>query len=1168
MGRWEDIRRLARQTRAAVDGDLSDALAADAVLAVAARQSGISCSPVLSGDPLLDGAEAVLDREADTIWYNQDLELELRRIALAHEYGHVWLHDEDAGLARCSAPDFDPEESEEDVPIGVKRVEGYGPAERREREANVFARELLLPTDLLRQWFLIDGLDPEVIATRVGVPEGMVYHQLARALLTPAPSAADDEAKTIPIYRAPDGSARELELDETQLEAAHAERGPLLVEAGPGTGKTRTLVGRITFLLGRGVPATSVLALTFSNRAAEEMRERVAVVVPDAARSLWIGTFHAFGLELLRKYGTRLGLPPRFTILDPVNALLLLERILPDLHLDHYQDLAEPAWRLRDILAAIARAKEELVGPEQYSQLAEQMRADATTLDAVEAAEKALEVAHVYHVYQDLLVQQHLLDFGDLIGRTANLLRMHPDVREQVQQTYPHILVDEYQDVNRASAYLLRELAGLGTGLWVVGDVRQAIYRFRGAAPDNLHRFAADFPGAVSRTLARNYRSQPDIIGVFAGVAAKMRASATLPFIPWVAARAAEGGTAVLTEGEDLRTEVAAIARAIADHRAAGISYRQQAILCRSHAILGRIAPLLEMEGIPALYLGDLFERDEVRDLLSLLALVRDTDGDALVRVARFPGYSIPLSDVLAIRMLARERNAPPSRIFSLAEKFDTLSTQGKVGLARLAADLNVCSASRSAWQFLAKYLFACPTYLQSLLDDRTTAGQQRRLAVFQLLECAHEHSRATPAVTVAPEQDPLHAFLDYVRQLAMFGEDKYVRQPPEAAAAIDAVRLLTVHASKGLEFPVIYLPALGQGYFPARRQAQPCPPPVGMLPVGPADEHDEEEECLFFVALSRAQDFLHLSRARRYGDQHSKASRLLELIPTSALQLRDVAQHAALDTIPTPSLNGNRRDASSAAAHAAPSIRSASERTFDAGRLDMYRRCPRQYAYAELLGHRSHGIRGGGHRARHQAFEVIRWLQDMHTQGHPIDEAGALRKLAEIWNAQGQDDSPHTAFYRRHSERLVVSAVARLARHPNVLARPKWEVTLPHGRVRCAPDSVEILGDTVESNIMVHQWRTRRLSRSESDKDIYALYDAAAKNTYPLGTCITLRAESLATGHIQEIRLNSRTRATRLSHYDAAMGGILRNEFPAQPSDRECPQCPFYFICPVPYDA
>src|SRR5579871_2494169 len=378
MGHWEDLRRQARAQRALVLAEAGGDPSAVALLAAADRLTGLQRVGLPGSDPLLDGGEAALDLEWEQIWFNRDIEPLLAMFYQAHEYAHYWIHREHTA---CSESDLDPEAVEEPVPLGVQRIEGYSPEERREREANVYAREFLLPTGALRDWYVADGLNATAIAARVGLSESVVLQQLARALLTPELAEADTSADVV---------QEERPLDPSQGEAAHAPRGPLLIEAGPGTGKTRTLVGRVEFLLARGVPPTSILALTFSNRAAEEMRARVARAEREAAPRVWIGTFHAFGLELLRKYGARIGLPRRPDVLDPADAVALLERVLSDLELDHYQNLYEPTTYLRDIVAAISRAKDELVGPDEYTALAERMRDTATNPDQTEAAEKAL----------------------------------------------------------------------------------------------------------------------------------------------------------------------------------------------------------------------------------------------------------------------------------------------------------------------------------------------------------------------------------------------------------------------------------------------------------------------------------------------------------------------------------------------------------------------------------------------------------------------------------------------------------------------------------------------------------------------------------------------------------------------------------------------------------
>jgi DNA helicase-2/ATP-dependent DNA helicase PcrA len=1133
MSHWDDLRKLARQRRAEALLEAKGDPSASALLAAADRLTGFERLGLPAGDGLLDGGVAVLDPNLERIWFNSDIESRLALFYQAHEYAHLWLHRD---RTSCTETDLDAEAVEETVPLGIQRVEGYGPEERREREANVFAREFLLPTDELRGWYTTADQNASTIASRIGLPEGMVLQQLARALLTPDPA---DIPLTLSGQEQP-----ERPLDPSQAEAAHAEHGPLLLEAGPGTGKTRTLVGRIVFLLQRGVPPAEILALTFSNRAAEEMRNRVARVEPDAAPRIWMGTFHAFGLEILRKYGSYLGLPPRPDVLDPADAVILLERALPELDLDHYQNLYEPTTHLRDILGAISRAKDELVGPDAYAALVDAMRERATTEADIEAAEKAGEVARVYRYYQDVLDREHLLDFGDLIFKPVILLQTHPEVRDVLQRTYQQILVDEYQDVNRASGVFLRELAGRGDGLWVVGDARQAIYRFRGAAPINMRLFADDFPEAIVKSLSRNYRSQPVIVDVFAGLAPTMRASQDdSGFKPWEPVRPVGDGQVLVGIADDLIAEGDGLAREIEQRRVAGIAYRDQAILCRSHTYLGRIAAQLERAGVPILYLGDLFERPEVRDLLALVALTCEADGRGLVRVARFPEYQVPLADVRALLALAREQEVPFPQALDLAQGVSTISAHGQAAFALLARHVEDLCYGTQPWTLLSRYLFVRGRYLQPFLDDTSVAGAQRRLALYQFLQFAHE-----PRIgrLVSGTGDPKHAFLQYVRRLEIFGEEKQLRQVPAWADGVDAVRLLTVHASKGLEFRAVYLPALGQGIFPARRQGRPCPPPEGMLAAA-GDDHNEEEECLFFVALSRARDVLCLSRSRRYGNQNSSPSNLFMAIAALLPGLPD-------GPVTWPAAAGSGPIAPDPAAATVP---------FQAETLDVYIRCPRQFFYEFVLGLGGRRDDSAYVQFHLCVYRVLRWMEEERAQDRPADAPAALAQLAAIWAELGPRDHPYESLYLQSAEAMVGRAAGRPMRLRGRASRPEWVVQLPHGRVRFSPDHVETQDDGSEQ---VERLRTGRPSSSELDKDIYALYQVAAAQATPrVPRQVIVRY--LSTDHVEPVKLSQRTIDTRLGRYDAAIVGILREEFPPQPSDRHCPRCPHYFICPLAED-
>jgi DNA helicase II / ATP-dependent DNA helicase PcrA len=389
--------------------------------------------------------------------------------------------------------------------------------------------------------------------------------------------------------------------------------------------------------------------------------------------------------------------------------------------------------------------------------------------------------------------------------------------------------------------------------------------------------------------------------------------------------------------------------------------------------------------------------------------------------------------------------------------------------------------------------------------------------------------------------------FLEYVRRLEIFGEDRQLRQFPATAIHLDAVRLFTIHASKGLEFAAVYLPSLNQGTFPARRQWQPCPPPIGMLLRGDQDEHDEEEECLFFVATSRARDILCLSCACRNGGRNSAPAKLLSLIesclptPVNLISLSD-AHHKVVDI---------------AAVDPPPSILL----VFDVEVLDQYLHCPRQYYYQHVLGLRGRSLSSGYVEFHRCVYGVLSWLREKRAQGLPVCEEDANAQLATLWDEEGPRDHPYEAMYREQAASLVTRAVLRVGTTEPRTAQETWEIPLTYGRVRLIPDEIEFAERMVDPLVVVQRLRTGRVSVSEREKNIYALYHRGAEQAFPTAKR-KIRIVSLLDNKVEEVPLSRRMVETRLGRYNAAMAGILRANFPAQPQERECPRCPHYFIC------
>ena len=311
----------------------------------------------------------------------------------------------------------------------------YGRRQRREVQIDLFAREFLLPRPVVRKLHIEEGLTASAIAQRLGAPFEVVAQQLLDALLLP-PIAPKAENKG----RAP--------LNPLQAEAAKHRGKAYLLEAGPGTGKTQTLTARVAVLIDDKVDPRRILLLTFSNKAAGEMAERIAQKNKQAAAAMWIGTFHAFGLDLIRRFHTELGLPKDPRMMDRTEAAELLEHEFPRLGLIHYRNIYDPTQIILDMLAAISRAKDEVVDDKQYAELAETMLRNAITADDQEAAKRAGEVARVYTTYETLKRQAHCVDFGDLVSMPVCLMEGDAAIRNHLKNQYDHVLVDEYQDVN------------------------------------------------------------------------------------------------------------------------------------------------------------------------------------------------------------------------------------------------------------------------------------------------------------------------------------------------------------------------------------------------------------------------------------------------------------------------------------------------------------------------------------------------------------------------------------------------------------------------------------------------------------------------------------------------------------------------------------------------
>lgn len=1083
-------------------------------------------------DPALKNARALFDQQSGTICCGEVDGHVDRALLVAHEIGHVEIH---ARPSICTVDDIDPSRSTEAAPIGLQRVEDYGARERRELQANVFAREFLLPRAMASRLHMEERLTATAITERTGLPSALVRQQLFDALLFPE----------VPEPVATELSAQVPQSDPSQDRAVAHTGTPFQLQAGPGTGKTRTLIKRVGSLIEQNVDPASILVVTFSNRAAGELTERLVAAVSDAAARIWVGTFHAFGLDLIRRHHDRLGLPPNPPLFDRSDAIEILEDILPTLPLVHYRNLWDPAMVLRDVVGAISRAKDEVTDPARYRVLAQAMLDNAQgDEEAQKAAEKCLEVADIYDIYECTLRERGAVDFGDLIMRPTLLLEGDVKLRIAVQLRHRHVLVDEYQDINRASARLLKAVAGDGERLWVVGDARQSIYRFRGASSANMVQFSDDYDDAVTDRLDLNYRSTKQIVDIVAAVAPYMGASQGMLPLDLHANRGLGPARPEIRRYETPEQEVGGIAASIRELETDGIALRDQAVLCRSNSRLNEIAAGLEARGIPVLHLGSLFERDEVRDLLALLSLAVDAFGSALIRVGAMQRYGLSLQDThAALQQLRNQEGAALAGLATLSTA-PGVSVEGRAGIDRLARDLADLTPSVSAWEFLSTYLLDRTDLIREIAQEPTATDRVQAISIWQFLNFVREQSPVSSGL-------PIYRTLDRVRQLVLLAEERDLRQVPTAALHMDAVRLMTVHGSKGLEFEAVHVPGLTVSSFPSSYRGLRCPPPVGMiegdksLSVTDAAKqaHGNEEECLFFVALSRAKTYLRLHLARKQPNNNNRrASPFLSWLPSGLVN--EVAQPPIL---PLPA---------EASSPVPIEVNWSADWLLTDSRLTAYEKCPRRFFYTHVIG-LGNARKTTAFSQTHDCIHgLLNWLADARLTSNPtLAETEAA--FEAIWREYGPTNHAFAEDYYRLASR-VVRALVRAGTDRRFRAPEQIAIDFPNGRVIVEPDEVAELPNGV---VVLRLVRTGSKRSDEYDRLEYTLYHIAAEALS--GPGVTVEALHLTDETAEEVTpLSAKKLAYRRNKSSIMLANIAAGQFPAKVDSVTCPRCPHFFIC------
>lgn len=829
----------------------------EALVGLAASLGGVSSSELLAhvedtleiaierlpyGHPELGGGSGVLKREIQTIYIRNDVSPGETAYLIAHELGHWYLDgDRPAQTVAHLTSMTDSYGSQATV-----AVEAYGARERLELQANVFARELLLPRGVANQLFH-GGSGATVIAATLEVPLEIVRLQLFDGILLPILPPAPPPP--LPL------------MTQGQHDAATAPETFVNVVAGPGTGKTTTLIHRIKHLVERGIPPSQILVLTFTNKAAHELVERLKVSGIAGAADVWAGTFHAFGLEFLRKYHQIFGLESDVRLADPLMQVRLMVSTLPKVRLKYYLRLQNPYDWLPGVLGHIKRLKEECLTVADY-------RARLAALPACEpdVANEREDIATLFEAYETAMRAEHLVDYVDLIALPASQAKRDRTSVAQYIDHFSHVLVDEYQDVTEVMVDLLRQLALNAQSFWVVGDVRQAIHHWRGASIRSLMNFGATFlstiPGATVRRYALdlNRRSTPEILELFSCAGIHHALNDRMPLEPVAAFRPSIGVIPTLYECDSKPSQAVTIAQRIDGLVQRGVPYRDQVVISRKSANVEQIVEALENLNVPVLHIGDVCQRPEIKKLLCLMELLCMRQPRSLVGLISEPAFRMPPQDIEHLIFLTRKgAGLSMQRGRWLWLPTPGLSPAGQQAKSNLALLLRGLKRNSRPWDFVSKVLLD-QRYGLPNPADQTIQAHTQRLATWLFVYAVRNGDGDI-------RQARLSQFLLREELRRRIGEKLGDRGLPPEARVLDAVSVMTVHSSKGLEYPAVHVTDVDEASYGSNRpfaydvRGLDLIPPEVLNSTGSEFMFEErvERNNLLYVALSRARDYLYL---------------------------------------------------------------------------------------------------------------------------------------------------------------------------------------------------------------------------------------------------------------------------------------------------------------------
>ena len=969
------------------------------------------------------------------------------------------------------------------------------------------------------------------------------------------------EVKTHPVYK-------QLldELNPEQRKAVTHGEGPLLIIAGAGTGKTKVLTHRIAYLIAsKKARPEEILAVTFTEKAASEMEERVDLLIPYSYSFVEISTFNSFGEKVLRDYAIELGYPSNFKLLDDVEQLIFFRENLFKFPLNYYRPLSNPTKHIEELVETIKRLKQEDIQPEEYLLYAEKLYKNAKDEIERENALKHLEVAKVYATYQNLLKEEGKIDFEDQVCLVVKLFRTRPSILKEFQEKYRYILVDEFQDTNYIQFQLLQLLAGKHRNLTVVGDDDQSIYKFRGAAITNILNFMEVYPDGKKIILTKNYRSvQPILDSAYRLIQYNNPNRLEYKYKIKKILEAVRNDKPSLKPinllvFDTLSNEADTVAKIIEEKYTQGYKYSDIAILVRKNADADPYMRALNMKQIPYRFSGSrgLYSQPEIKILVSFIKSVTDfEDSKSLYYLALSEVYQTNPYDLTKISNYADKKNKSLHEVFKkiAVEKLPIeISPESEVTIRKIYQDLEYFvklsseSAGRVLYEFLQK-----TGYLKRLVEKSSARSEAKIRNIALFFQKVKNFSELT-------EHDNLWSFAKHLELLQEVGDNP---STAEAELDEDAVNILTVHKAKGLEFPVVFMVSLIADRFPGRERREKIPIPKDLIKenLPERENYMEEERRLFYVGMTRAKDELFFTVARDYG-----LKRLKKISPF-VLETMDLPKPPD-KIIKASALEEIERNAPVEKKERAPLILEKENLTLSFFQIEDYLTCPLKYKFKHILRvpvlpH--HTIVFG--RVLHN---VIHFYLKQRKAGRKISEKELLDAYNRYWINEGYLSREHEEMRYEAGKKALLMFYQREEKSSSIPTYIEKEFKLQL-------DSVKLIGRwdridfTKEGAIIIDFKATEVKNQKEADKkarenlqlDLYALAFVNTQKKNLLETQLYfLESDIIGRAVKGEKELERAIEKIKITEE-----GIRAQNYSPKPDWHNCQHCEYKSICPSSY--